>query len=65
MNLLEIFLNEHTEIRVSGAGIKKTSYYGPLATLLYEIGKTLKPKIKSIMNLKGKGAEFPLRNGYV
>jgi hypothetical protein len=43
-NPLETYLKELTEIRASGAGVKETSYYGPLSNLLNEIGKTLKPR---------------------
>jgi len=56
MNPLETYLKELTEIRASGAGVKETSYYGPLANLLNEIGKTLKPKVKCIMGLQEQGA---------
>ncbi len=59
MNPLETYLKELTEIRAAGAGVKETSYYGPLATLLNEIGKTLKPKVKCIINLQNVGAGLP------
>ena len=59
MNPLETYLKELTEIRASGAGVKETSYYGPLANLLNEIGKTLKPKVKCIINLQNVGAGLP------
>jgi hypothetical protein len=39
MNPLETYLKELTEIRSSGAGVKETSYYGPLAVLLNKIGR--------------------------
>lgn len=32
---------------------------GPLADLLYDIGKTLKPKVRCIINLKNRGAGLP------
>ena len=41
MNPLETYLKELSEIRASGAAVKETSYYGPMANLLNEIGKTL------------------------
>ncbi len=44
MNPLETYLKELSEIRSSGAAVKETSYYGPMANILNEIGKTLKPK---------------------
>ncbi|MBM4272893.1 MAG: DNA methyltransferase [Deltaproteobacteria bacterium] len=59
MNPLETYLKELSEIRVSGAGVKETSYYGPLALLLNEIGKTLKPRVKCIINLQNVGAGLP------
>jgi hypothetical protein len=46
MNPLEIFLKDLSEICYSGAAVKEPSYYGPLANLMNEIGKTLKPKVK-------------------
>jgi hypothetical protein len=58
-NPLETYLKELSEIRSSGAAVKETSYYGPLATLLNEIGKTLKPKVKCIINLQDQGAGLP------
>jgi hypothetical protein len=51
MNPVEIFFRDLNEIRSSGAAVKETSYYGPLANLLNEIGKTLKPKVRCIINL--------------
>jgi hypothetical protein len=56
MNPLETYLKELSEIRAAGAGVKETSYYGPLANLLNEIGKPLKPKVKCIINLQNAGA---------
>ena len=35
------------DIRNSGAGVKETSYYHPLANLLNELGKPLKSKVRS------------------
>jgi hypothetical protein len=58
-NPLETYLKELAEIRASGAAVKETSYYGPLANLLNEIGKTLKPKVKCIINLQNVGAGLP------
>jgi len=59
MNPLETYLKELSEIRASGAGVKETSYYGPLALFLNEIGKTLKPKVKCIINLQNVGPGCP------
>ena len=56
MNLLAIYLKELSEIRSSGAATPETAYYPALANLLNEIGKTLKPKVKCIINLQNVGA---------
>ena len=44
---------------LSGAAVKETSYYGALANLFNEIGKTLKPKVRCILTLKNQGAGLP------
>lgn len=59
MNPFETYLRELRDIRSSGAAVKETSYYGPLATFLNEIGKTLKPKVRCIVTLKNQGAGLP------
>ncbi len=59
MNPLETYLKELSEIRSSGAAVKETSYYGPLANLLNEVGKAIKPKVKCIINLQNQGAGLP------
>jgi hypothetical protein len=59
MNPLETYLKELSEIRSSGALVKETSYYGPLANLLNEIGKDLKSKVRFIINLQNQGARIP------
>jgi hypothetical protein len=50
MNSLETYPKELSEISSSGAAIKETSYYGPLANLLNEIGKALKHKVKQTLH---------------
>lgn len=59
MNPLETYLKELSEIRSSGAAVKEVSYYGKLENLLNEIGKTLKPKVKCIINLQDQSAGLP------
>jgi hypothetical protein len=59
MSLLETYLSELAAIRSSGAAVKETSYYAPLANLLNEIGRTLKPKVRCILTLKNQGAGLP------
>lgn len=59
MNLLETYIRELHDIRSSGAAVEETSYYGALANLFNEIGKTLKPRVRCIINLKNQGAGLP------
>ncbi len=56
--LVNYFRNLH-EIHSSQAAVKETSYYGTLETLLNEIGKTLKPRVRCIINLRNQGAGLP------
>ncbi len=59
MNSLETYLTELRDIRSSGEAVNETSYYGSLANLFNDIGKTLKPKVRCIINLKNRGAGLP------
>src|SRR3990172_11004175 len=59
MHPLETYLHDLSEIHHSGAGVKETSYYPVLATLLNDIGKSLKPKVRCIIHLRSKGAGIP------
>jgi hypothetical protein len=59
MSLLETYLRELRDIRASGAGVAETSYYTPLANLLNEVGKSLKPRVRCILQLANRGAGQP------
>jgi hypothetical protein len=59
MNLLEDYLRELHEIRSSGSAVKETSYYPALSNLLNGIGKTLKPRVRCVINIKNRGAGLP------
>ncbi|EAZ89126.1 hypothetical protein CY0110_12042 [Crocosphaera chwakensis CCY0110] len=52
MNPLATYFRNLYEIYSTGTGVKETSYYGSLETLLNDVGKTLKPKVRCIINLK-------------
>jgi len=56
---LEAYLSELRDIRSLGAAVEETAYYPALATLLTEVGKKLKPKVRCIMGLQDLGAGFP------
>lgn len=59
MHPLETYLQELRAIRSSGAAVNETSFYPALASLLNEVGKTLKPKVKCVINLQNAGAGLP------
>jgi hypothetical protein len=59
MHPLETYLEELRAIRSSGAAVKETSGYGPLATLLNAVGHTLKPKVRCFIHVKNSGAGLP------
>ena len=56
---LETYLREMSDIRGSGAAVKETSYYTPLSNLLNGIGKGLKPRVRCVIHIQGKGAGIP------
>jgi Type ISP C-terminal specificity domain/N-6 DNA Methylase len=59
MHPLETYIRELGEIRSSGEAVPETSYYGALATLFNEVGKSLKPRVRCIINLRNRGAGIP------
>jgi N-6 DNA Methylase len=56
---LETYLRELRDIRSSGAGVDEESQYTPLANLLNEAGRGLKPRVRCIMQLGNRGAGKP------
>ena len=59
MDVLEAYLREVSEIRSSGSAVKETSYYPAISNLLNVIGKTLKPRVICVLNIKNRGAGIP------
>jgi hypothetical protein len=59
VNLLEAYLHELREIRASGAAVKELSYYLPLANLLNEVGRQLRPRVRCIQQMQSVGAGTP------
>jgi len=53
------YIRHLSDIRATGAAVKETSYYGALEKLLNDIGDTLKPKVRCVMQLKNQGAGMP------
>lgn len=52
MSAFETYIRDLQEIRATGAAVKETSYYGALEKLLNELGKTLKPQVRCLMQMK-------------
>ncbi len=59
MDPVETYIRDLLDIHRSGQAVKETSSYGVLANLFNAIGKTLKPKVQCIINLKNRGAGIP------
>jgi Type ISP C-terminal specificity domain/N-6 DNA Methylase len=59
MTPFQTYLANLREIRSTGAGVKETSYYPALSHLLDEVGKSLKPRVRCVMNLANRGAGMP------
>ena len=59
MSIVADYLRNLREIHRSGQAVPETSYYGTLETLLNELGKSLKPRVRAIINLRNRGAGIP------
>ncbi|MEQ1604468.1 MAG: type ISP restriction/modification enzyme [Pyrinomonadaceae bacterium] len=59
MNALKDYLSHVSLIRRSAAGVKETSYYGSLEALFNDVGKTVKPRVRCVINLANTGAGIP------
>ncbi len=59
MDPVQEYLKELRDIRSTGAGVPETSYYPALSNLLNEVGKTLKPRVRCVMQLANRGAGNP------
>ncbi|HZH32585.1 MAG TPA: type ISP restriction/modification enzyme [Pyrinomonadaceae bacterium] len=57
MTALETYLRELRDSR--HAAVTETSFYGALANLFNEAGKTLKPKVRYVITPRGQGAGLP------
>jgi hypothetical protein len=58
-NLIERYLADLGEIRGTRANVPETSFYPALERLLSDIGKTLSPKVRCVINLANRGAGLP------
>ena len=51
MHPLETYLRDLHDIRSTGAAVKETSNYPPLANLLNAVGQTIKPRVRCVINV--------------
>ena len=59
MTPLETYLKELHQIRSTGAAVAETSFYPALSSLFNEIGKSLSPKVRCVINIANRGAGLP------
>ncbi len=59
MGPVETYLSELRDLHSARAGVKEITYYTALANLLNDVGKTLKPKVRCVLQLKNSGAGNP------
>ena len=57
--IVEEFLTELRTVRDSGGGVVETSYYPALSNLFNSVGRTLKPRVRCVINLSNQGAGLP------
>jgi hypothetical protein len=56
---VEEYFRDLHDIHHSGGGVDEESYYGSLEKLLNAIGKSLKPQVRCVIQLKNRGAGHP------
>jgi hypothetical protein len=57
--ILRDYLSEVNATRATGAGVEETSYYPALSNLFNAVGKTLKPRVRCVINLSNRGSGLP------
>jgi hypothetical protein len=58
-NMIERYLTDMGETRGTRSNVAETSFYPALERLLSDIGKTLSPKVRCVINLANRGAGLP------
>ena len=58
-NWIERFLTDMGEVRGTRSNVPETSFYPALERLFSEIGKSLSPKVRYVINLANRGAGLP------
>lgn len=58
-NLIERYLKDMRDVWGTGSNVPETSFYPALERLLTDIGKSLKPNVRCVINLANRGAGIP------
>jgi hypothetical protein len=58
-NPIERYLTNMAEIRGTRGNVPETSFYSALERLLSDVGKSLSPKVRCVINLANRGAGIP------
>jgi hypothetical protein len=58
-NMIKRYLTDMGEVRRTGSHVAETSFYPALERLLSDIGKTLSPKVRCVINIANRGAGLP------
>lgn len=56
---LRRYLRSVHEVRATGAGVPETSYYPAVSRLLQDVGATLHPKVRPVINIRNEGSGIP------
>ena len=55
-SLIERYLTDMGEVRGTRSNVPETSFYPAMERLLSDIGKSLSPKVRCVINLANRGA---------
>jgi hypothetical protein len=58
-NLIERYVTDMGEVRGTRSNVPETSFYPTFERLLSNIGKSLSPKVRCVINLANRGAGLP------
>ena len=58
-SLIERYLTDMGEVRGTRSNVPETSFYPALERLFTDIGKTVSPKVRCVINLANRGAGLP------
>ncbi len=59
IHAVERFLADVHAVRATGSNVPETSFYPALSELLNEIGRTLTPRVRCVIQLRNRGAGLP------